>query len=94
MFSDTDKSVDGAEKGQFFEVITMAKYHLQKQHRERNLDISVCSSAYKQKILMFKKVFSDISFVFLLLAHQALSAKGHVDRSVSTEMVRESESHT
>lgn len=75
MFSDTDKAVDGAEKDQFFEVITMAKYHLQMQRQECNPDISVCSSAYKQKILMFKKIFSDISFVFLLLANQALAAK-------------------
>lgn len=32
VFSDTDKAVGGAEKGQVFELITMAKYHFQVQH--------------------------------------------------------------
>lgn len=64
--------------------------------QECNPDLSACSSAskYKQTILMFKKVFSDTSFVFLLLANEALSEKGHLEGSVSTEKIRESEAHT
>lgn len=64
--------------------------HRPAHSQECNPDLSVCSSAskYKQTVLVFNKVFSDMSFVFLLLPNPALSAKGHLDRSISTEMAR------
>lgn len=59
----------------------LGNQHTRPAHsQECNPDLSAYSSVSKckQTVLMFKKVFSDISFVFLLLANQALSAKGHL----------------